>query len=51
MKIEGRIYDHLGKHKQTARCLSWSYNFVDLRYGCNGDTEPYLKQNLTSYRA
>lgn len=52
VKVEGRIYGRLGKHKRIARCISWSDDFVDLRYECNGDLESYLKQTpLTSHRA
>ncbi|ODM20954.1 hypothetical protein SI65_04007 [Aspergillus cristatus] len=51
IKVEGRIYSHLGKHKRIARCISWSDDFVDLRYERNGDLESCLKHNLTSHRA
>ncbi|KAA8647706.1 uncharacterized protein ATNIH1004_006403 [Aspergillus tanneri] len=50
LEIEGRVYSHLGKHKRIARCISWSDDFVDLRYECNSDLESYLKKNsLTSH--
>lgn len=49
IEIEGRVYNHLGKHPRIAHCLKTGSDFVDLRYESNGDLETYLKQNpLTS---
>lgn len=36
---EGRVYNHLGKHKRIARCIGYSDDFVDLQYKLNGDLQ------------
>ncbi|KAJ0424990.1 kinase-like domain-containing protein, partial [Aspergillus carlsbadensis] len=48
VEIEAKVYNHLGNHKQIARCIRASNDYVDLHYEPNGNLESYLANHPLS---